>query len=431
MAGKWSTSKPLRRGIAMLVLCVGGFLTWSLATEIEGAVVASGEVSVEARRQVIQHPDGGLVTKLHVRDGSHVQAGDPILTLDGTELHAQKVVTGLSYVELLARIDRLVAEIQGADEIAFRAELLDFDIEAADAESIMVEETALFEARHTKLHQTLALLDKRKIQTNAIIAGRTQQLEAERKQQKLVLEDTEVQVQLVDRGVVANNQLRILQRESAHLEGTIGELEASIAEAEGRITEIEEERLRLRAEFLETAQKELRDLIPRRAELRERLHVINTRISRLVLRVPMAGTVLGLQAHTIGGVVLPGAEVASIIPADVPLILLVEINPSQIDRVYAGQDAMIRFPNFNANTTPEVEGQVTTISADAVTDSATGRRFFLAEIAFAHGALDALGEVTLQPGMPVEAFIRTESRTPASFIMKPIRDYWVHVMREE
>ena len=121
----------------------------------------------------------------------------------------------------------------------------------------------------------------------------------------------------------------------------------------------------------------------------------------------------------------------SIIPADVPLILSVEIDPGQIDRVHVGQDAMIRFPNFNARTTPEVEGRVTTVSADAVIDPATGRRFFIGEVDLAPGAQAALGEVTLQPGMPVEAFIRTDARTPASFLLKPMADYWAYAMREE
>ena len=140
---------------------------------------------------------------------------------------------------------------------------------------------------------------------------------------------------------------------------------------------------------------------------------------------------LGLQVHTIGGVIPAGAEIATIVPTDMPLILTVEIDPRQIDRVHAGQDARIRFPNFNARTTPEVEGHVTAVSADSVTDPATGRRYFVAEMGLADGAQNALGDVILQPGMPVEAFIRTDARTPASFLLKPLADYWAYTMLEE
>lgn len=354
-----------------------------------------------------------------------------MLTLDGSELLAQQVVSQRSLIELLARMDRLRAEIRGAEEIAFGGELRDYASNATDVASIPFDESALFEARRATLDQTEAQLGERQIQTEAIVAGRERQLDASRLQLVLIEEDLATQESLFERGLTESTRLSGLRREAARLDGEIGELEAGIAEARSAIAGFEVERLRQEAAFREAAQAELRELQPRAAEIRERLRLIATQTSRLVLRAPMAGTVLGLQVHTVGGVVPAGAEVASIIPADVPLILSVAIDPGQIDRVHAGQDAMIRFPNFNARTTPEVEGRVATVSADAVTDPATSRRFFMAEVEFAPGAQAALCEVTLQPGMPVEAFIRTDARTPASFLLKPMADYWAYAMREE
>lgn len=428
---RWSPNRPLMKGLLILSLGIGGFVAWSTIAEIDGAVVAAGQVAVEARAQAIQHPDGGLVVALHVRDGSVVAAGDPVLTLDGSEILAQQVVSQRSLIELLARMDRLRAEIRGAEEIAFGEELQGYARDAASVEGILAEETALFEARRATLDQTEAQLGERQIQTEAIVAGRERQLDASRRQLVLIEEDLTTQEILFERGLTESTRLSGLRREAARLDGEIGELEAGIAEARSAIAGFEVERLRQEAAFREAAQAELRELQPREAEIRERLRLIATQTSRLVLRAPMTGTVLGLQVHTVGGVVPAGAEIASIIPADVPLILSVEIDPGQIDRVHAGQDAMIRFPNFNARTTPEVEGRVATVSADAVTDPATGRRFFIAEVEFARGAQAALGEVVLQPGMPVEAFIRTDARTPASFLLKPMADYWAYAMREE
>ena len=428
---RWSANRPLAKGLLILSLGIGGFVAWSTIAQIDGAVVAPGQVAVEARAQAIQHPDGGLVVALHVRDGSRVAAGDPVLTLDGSELLAQQVVSQRSLIELLARMDRLRAEIRGVEEIAFGGELQDYASKAADVASILADETALFEARRATLDQTEAQLGERQVQTEAIVAGRERQLDASRRQLTLIEEDLATQESLFERGLTESTRLSGLRREAARLDGEIGELEAGIAEARSAIAGFEVERLRQEAAFREAAQAELRELQPREAEIRERLRLIATQTNRLVLRAPMSGTVLGLQVHTVGGVVPAGAEVASIIPADVPLILSVEIDPGQIDRVHAGQDAMIRFPNFNARTTPEVEGLVTTVSADAVTDPATGRRFFIGEVEFAPGAHDALGDVVLQPGMPVEAFIRTDARTPASFLLKPMAGYWAYAMREE
>ena len=132
-----------------------------------------------------------------------------------------------------------------------------------------------------------------------------------------------------------------------------------------------------------------------------------------------------------GGVIPAGQEIGSIIPSGTQLILMVEIDPRQIDRVHAGQMAHVRFPNFDQRTTPEVEGEVLSISADAITEPATGRRFFRAELTLAPGAAAKLGGQVLHPGMPVEAFIQTDARTPASFLIKPLVDYWAYAMREE
>lgn len=431
MAAAWSPSKPLRRGLIALALGAGGFLAWSILIEIDGAVVASVQVAVEARRQAIQHPDGGLVEAIHVRDGSTVVPGDPILTLDGTDLIAQEAVTRRELVETLARQDRLAAEIRGEPVVIFRSELQEMAATASSIAEILRDETALFAARQSTLEQSDTGLAERQVQTEAVISGRERQLEASRRQFALIRDDLETQESLLSRGLTENSSVSALRREAARLEGEIGELEAGIAEARSAIAGFEVERVRQRAAFREAAQGELRDIQPREAELRERLRLIETRIGRLTLRAPMDGRVLGLQIHTVGGVIPAGAEVASIVPTDVPLVLTVEVDPRQIDRVHIGQDARIRFPNFNARTTPEVDGRVIMVSADAIDEPQTGRQYFLAELSFPEDAETTLGGEPIIPGMPIEAFIRTDARTPASFLLKPFADYWAYALREE
>ena len=263
------------------------------------------------------------------------------------------------------------------------------------------------------------------------ITGRERQLSASRQQLELIAADLAVQEELLAKGLTENARLSALRREAARLDGEIGELEAGIAEARSAVAGFEVERLRLRATFIETAQGELRNLQPKEAELRERIRVLEARVDRLVLRAPMDGTVLGLQLHTIGGVVPAGGEIAAIVPSGAPLVLSVQLDPAQIDRVHAGQSATIRFPNFNARITPEVDGVVTTVSGDTITDTTTGRTFYTAELALVAGAETHLNGQTLVPGMPVEAFIRTDARSPASFLLKPLADYWTYAMREE
>jgi HlyD family secretion protein len=414
-----------------LIIGIGCFVVWALSTGINGAVIAPGHITVEARRQAIQHPDGGVVTALHVREGSIVAAGDPILTLDDQDLIAQRAILLRELVELRARQDRLLAELRGETTVTYAPDLYELGANMAELDIILNDETVLFNARRETLLQSDAQLSERQVQTEAIIAGRERQLTAARRQLDLVTEDLTAQENLLERGLTNTSRVFPLRRDVIQLEGEIGSLEASIAESRSAIAGFEVERLTTQATLRQEVQTEIRTLQPRVAELREQLRLIDTRIARLTLRAPMQGAVLELQIHTIGGVVPPGAEIASIIPDDVPLVISVQIDPAQIDSVFTGQIAGIRFPSLNARTTPEVEAHVTTISADAVQDPTTGMNMFTAELTLTDPAREALEGITLQPGMPVEAFIQTDARTPASFLLKPLADYWAYALREE
>ena len=428
---QWSPKSHLAKGLIGLAVGLGGFALWAMLSEIKGAVVASGQVTVEARRQAIQHPDGGLVAAVHVKEGQVVTAGTPILTLDGTELAAQHALDSRNLAEILAQLDRLEAEVLGANKVSHQSALLALRTSVPELDAIVAEETALFNARRATLGQSTAALAERVRQAEAVIDGRSRQLKASRRQIALINEELDAQEDLLVKGLTLKTRVLALRREAAQLEGQIGEYEANIAEARSSIAGYLVERLRIEAEFREKAQSELRSLQPKETELRERLRVNETKTRRLVLRAPMSGAVLGLQAHTVGGVIPAGGEVASIVPSATPLILMAEIDPRQIDRVRAGQTAKIRFPNFDARTTPEVDASVVFVSADAMAEPNTGRQFYRAELTLSPDARVALGSRELVPGMPVEAFIQTDARTPASFLLKPLADYWAYAMREE
>jgi len=428
---QWSSNSHLTKGLIGLAVGLGGFALWAVLSEIKGAVVASGQVAVEARRQAIQHPDGGLVAAVHVKEGQVVKAGTPILTLDSTELAAQQALDSRNLAEIFAQLDRLKGEVLGASSVSYQPALLGLRGSVPELDGILADETALFNARRATLRQSTAALTERVRQADAVIDGRSRQLKASRREIALINEELDAQEDLLLKGLTLKTRVLALRREAANLEGQIGEYEANIAEARSSIAGYVVERLRIEAEFREKAQSELRGLQPKETELRERLRVNDTKMQRLVLRAPMSGAVLGLQAHTVGGVIPAGGEVASIVPSAMPLVLTADIDPRQIDRVRAGQTAKIRFPNFDARTTPEVDASVVFVSADAMAEPNTGRQFYRAELALTPTARTELGSRELVPGMPVEAFIQTDARSPASFLLKPLADYWAYAMREE
>ncbi len=428
---RWSPRRDILLGLLAIMIGLGGFAAWAMLTEIDGAVIAPGRVEVEARRQIVQHPDGGLVKMIHVREGQLVAAGDPIISLDGAELTAERALAERERLELWAQIDRLSAEARGDKALAFRPALSERAQVSPEIDAMLQSEAALFVARRQTLDQTLAQLKERKIQSEAGIDGREQQLDADSVQLKIVRADLEAQKSLLEQALTQTERVSALEREEARIDGDVGRLRAEIAEARSEIAGYEIERLRLMASWQEAAQAELRRLQPEEAKLNERLQLIDTKLSRLVLRAPMAGRVLAMKTFTIGGVIPAGSEVAGIVPVDVPLIVVVDIDPLHIDQVHVGQDVIVRFPNFNARVTPQVAGRISTVSPDTVADPATARRFYLAEVTLIPTSETRPILAQLSAGMPVEAVARTAARSPMSFLLKPIMDYWTYAMREE
>lgn len=427
----WSYKRHILLGALVLILALGGFAAWAAMTEINGAVVATGRVEVETRRQTIQHPDGGVVAEIAVRDGDLVEEGQALVTLDGADLQAQRSLLTRQLYETLARMDRLKAEVLGAAELTYGEELQQAAAEAPQVAQLLKDEEALFNARRDTRERTLSQLEERKVQSRALIGGYERQMEAREAQVALLQQELIDQNTLFDRGLTQFARVSALERESADLEGQLGQLEASVAEAKSAIAGYEIEALRLAATQREEAQNEFRTLQPQEAELRERLRVLERRLGRLVMRAPMSGIIIGLQIHTIGGVISPGSAVLSIVPQEASLVFAVRIDPSQIDRVHATQAAEIRFPSFNARTTPSFPAEVRTVAPDVVTDPNSGISYFTAELRVPEAERETLLTLGLQPGMPLEAFIQTGARSPGSILLKPVTDYMSYALREE
>lgn len=421
----FTTSDPLKTGLFLTVLGLGGFLLWATQVTVEGAVMAGGHISTDVRVQAVQHGDGGLIAAIHVREGATVAAGDPIVTLEGGELLAKAKLLDRALIEAQARNDRLLAEVSGSATLTFAHGLATATGLNPDLQTILADQLALFETRKSTLDQHSAQLAERAQQSEAMIAGLALQRDALVRQRDLVAADLARQTALYDKGLSEVAAVSQLAQALAGIDGNLGGIDAQIAEARSAISGYDLERLTRLATFQEAAQAEVQALQAERASLQEERSLIAGRLDRLVLRAPMAGTVLNLQTETVGGVIAAGTDVATIIPTGGSQIATVLIDPSQIDRVSLGQSALVRFPAMGAMRTPEVAGTVQLVSADAQVDPVTGRKAFTVEIAMA-----ATADFQPHSGQPVAAFLQTESRTPASFLLKPAADYWTYAMRE-
>ena len=428
---RFPLKKPLVLGLGALLILVGGFGTWAATTNISGAIVASGQIQVERNRQVVQHPDGGVVQEILVDEGDTVEEGEVLVKLDPTLLQSELNIVEGQYFELVARRARLQAERDNADELAFDETLLKVAEYDDEVEDLIEGQRNLFFARLESLQRESDQLAKRRDQIVNQVEGIDAQQTALKSQLALIERELGDQQSLLDRGLAQASRVLALQREEARLAGEVGDLTAQKAEAEGRTTEIDIEILKLSTTRREEAITQLRDMQYRERELAEQRSALLEKLKRMEIRAPVSGVVYGLTVFAPRSVIRAADPVLYLIPQDRPLVITAQVPPIHIDQVHVGQQVTLRFSALDQRRTPETFGTVTQISADAFTDQNTSSSFYRAEIMLDEGQIERLPEgSTLVPGMPVEAFLRTADRTPLAYLVKPFTDYFSKAFRE-
>lgn len=427
----WPAHMPLFIGVFALTLLVGGFGSWSIFTSLAGAVVASGRVEVEQNRQIVQHPDGGVVSAINIREGDRVTAGQVLITLDKASLGSELNIINSQLYEIMARRARLQAERDTSATLPYDPELRELAPHMKEVADLMAGQRRLFEARNENLRQQRNQLAKQREQLGEQVRGIISQTDALEIQISLVAEELEAQRDLLARGLAQASRVLALRREEARLLGQIGELRAGKARAESKTTELDIESLKLTSSLREQAITQLRDLRVQELELRERRSSLVERLSRLAITAPTSGIVYGLTINTPRSVVRAAEPVLYIVPQDRPLIIAAQVPTIHIDKIFVGQSVNLRFSSLDQRRTPELFGVVAGISADTFTNEALGNTYYRVEIALKHGELAKLPEGTvLIPGMPAEAFILTSERSPIDYLVKPLWDYFEQAFRE-
>ncbi|WP_298561680.1 HlyD family type I secretion periplasmic adaptor subunit [uncultured Aliiroseovarius sp.] len=430
-APNFSARRPLILGFIALLVLIGGFGTWSVASKLSGAVIAEGQVQIEQNRKVVQHPDGGVVTEILIKEGDVVQAGDVLVRLDAGQLASQLTIIEGQYFELQARQARHEAERDGADGLTFDPELIEAAVNNPEIDSLMKGQTRLFNSRMDGMSTQLEQLEKRKTQISRQLDGLDAQTTALREQLALIREELTNQQALLDKGLSQASRVLGLKREEAGISGRLGELSASRAEAELRITETELQSISLQTELREKAISELRDSRANTRDLSEQRRNLLEQLDRLEIRAPVTGVIHGLQVFAERAVIQPAQPLLYVVPQDRNLVINSRVEPLHVDQIFLGQKVYLQFPAFNSRETPDLLGHVTRISADSFVDDVTGQAFYVAEIQMDEGEIARLPEgAVLLPGMPVSAFIRTSDRSPILYLIEPLSDYFKKAFRE-
>ena len=428
-----SARQSIRRytiaGVALVAFLTLGVGVWATTVEIAGALIAPGTVVVESNIKKVQHPTGGVVGELRVKDGDRVMAGDLLVRLDDTITRANLAIVTKTLTELTARKARLSAERDGSESIAFPQELLR-EVDVPDIAQVMAAEVKLFDLRRSARAGQKSQLRERINQANEEIVGFGSQKAAKDKEIGFIEHELTGVRDLYQKNLVPITRLSQLEREATRLGGERGQLIAATAQAKGKIAELQLQIIQVDQDLSSEVAKEMREIDARIGEFIERKVSALDQLKRTDIRAPQDGTVFQSSVHTIGGVIPAGEPIMMIVPDSDRLTVEAKVNPQDIDKVAPGQSATLRFSAFNSRTTPEVSGQVSQVSADITTDQRTNQSYYTIRIAMPPEEVARLGNVRLMPGMPVEAFVKTGERTVMSYLMKPLSDQVNRAFRE-
>ena len=420
--------RTLRASLVVLALLVVGAGGLAASTGVSGAVIAQGQLVVASDVKKVQHPTGGVVADIRVKDGAHVRAGDVLLELDPTVASADASIVGGAVDALAARQARLEAE-RDARPLRWPADLDKRRKDPAVAAAVK-DETRLYQLRLSARQGQEGQLKERVAQLKQEIDGFEGQAKA--KQQEIVLVQQELTGvrKLYTQNLVTLSRLNALERAQVELDSDVAQLQSQTAEAKGKIAEIQLQILQLGQEARTDAGNQLNDVENRLAELRQRKVAADDQYRRVLIKAPQDGVVDKLSVHAPGAVIAPGAEILDIVPDKDRLEVEAKIRTADVDKVKPGQTAMLRFSAFNTRSTPEVKGQVEHVSADAHSEERTGASYYLVRVAIPASEVARLGDVKLEPGMPVESFIQTQRRSMLSYLVKPLGDQFRRAFRE-
>lgn len=416
-------------GLFVAITLFGGAIIWSVFASLEGAVVAQGVVVVQSNLRKVQHPTGGIIGEIAVKEGQIVKEGDVLLRLDETITRANLQIVSDQLEQLFGRKSRLEAERDGTDSISFSPELG----ESTTARSIIQGETALFNARRASRIGQEKQLAERTQQLREEIRGLSEQVDSKAREIELIRNELVGVNELYQKSLIPLSRLTALQREETRLTGERGQIIAQIASARGKISETELQILNIDKDMQTEVTRDLREVEAKTAELRERRVAADDQLRRIVLHSPASGVVHQLSVHTVGGVIQPGEQLMLIVPQDDTLSVEARVSPVDIDPIKIGGLAHLKFVAFDQRKTPELSGSIAMVSADVIQPQAQAQMppFYTVRIELPKSEVDKLEGKRIVPGMPVEVFITTTERTAFSYFMKPLSDQFARTFKDK
>lgn len=430
-SGMADPSRDIRVGIIVATLFFVGFMGWAAFARLDAAAYASATVAVSGQRQSVQHRDGGVVDKIFVREGQHVQKGQLLMTLAAADVRAQERAFASQAIRLLAQRARLQAEQLGTNKIAEPREFASLTGEdKAEATLAMQLQRSELSARLSVLAAQKDASTQRVVQSGQQGRGYGDMAVATREQLRIFDEQIAALRPIAEKGFVSKTRMRELERARADLEGRRGQYSASVAQSDAAAQESRLQSAEARNSFHERTVSELRELEVRLGEALPKWKAARDQADRTEIRAPATGAVVGLTIFTQGGVIASGQKLMDIIPDSEPLIIQARISPDDADDLSVGQKTLVKFSGLHDRQLPNLEGHLQRFSADSFTDDKTGQRYFTGDIILPRDQLSLIKKLRgenfeLRAGMPVEILIPLRKRTAFDYILEPlIGSFW-------
>ncbi|MDD5276115.1 MAG: HlyD family type I secretion periplasmic adaptor subunit [Methylovulum sp.] len=430
---RFADDRPVRRlGYFMVILVFGFFGAWSMLAPLGSAALAPGSVTVEGYRKTVQHLEGGIVKAIYVRDGDTVSKGQVLLELEDTSSRAQLETLRGQLFSALAREARLTAERDGKSTVTYPEILTKANDDPRAHEARRVQDQAFAVRRHSRAGE-IAILKEQRQQLLAKIDGIRAQKSSRNSLSASLSKDLVDFRAMLKEGYVEKQKVTELERRLTEAQGDEGDFTANIATAQNQISETALKILQIDKEFQREVVDELSKVQTELSELREKTQWLADTVARTVIKAPESGMVLGLTVHTLGAVIAPGGHLLDIVPQQEKLIVEAQVSPIDIDRVHIGQSTEIRFSAFKSALTPKVNGLLTALSADRLTDEKNQVSYYLARIEVDKQGLVDLSKrgLVLLPGMPAEVLINTGDRTLFEYLMQPLSNIFARSLIED
>ena len=391
---------------------------WAAVAPLSSAIIAPGKLMVDSQIKRIQHPDGGIVSEIFVRDGDAVEEGQVLARLENKEARAQETRMRAKLLEDKILRSRWYAEMVGDTALTLPKDLQARRTDPVIQGLVAEQEQLLLTRRQTvdgKIDLQLNTMDQLQLQ----IASLEQQLVAVRQQKDLIKKEFDDVTLLFNKGLERKSRLRAIERADSALDGKISQIEGMIARGREQMNGVQLKIIDIQKQFEGGALQQIAALDSSIRDMEKRLTIVEEKLRRLDIVAPRSGRIFGSVVSTIGGFVNRGVVIMQLVPNDDELVVEARIKQRDIDNLQDVTNVQVRLTSFNQRFTHPINAKLISVS-DSVVEG-RGEPHYRAIVHLDKESLESIiPDAQLRSGMPAMTMIGVGQQSLLSYIVEPL-----------